>query len=382
MSTVAVNRELISWARERSDVSIEKLIQYFPKFMLWESGDAQPTFRQLESYAKKTLTPLGYFFLQQPPEERLPIPDFRTVGDQPVRRPSPNLLETVQTLQTRQSWMRDFILEERQESLPYVGSITFNTEISDAANIIRRALGLEVDWARTQNSWSEALTVLRETVEQAGILVVMSSVVGNNTHRKLNVDEFRGFILNDDYAPLVFINAADYKSAQMFTLVHELAHIWLGESGVFNLRALEPAENEIEQYCNKVAAEFLVPKTEIRTEWQNVRGMNEPFHALARRFKVSVIVIARRALDLGLISRTEYFDFYDSYLEDEHRRKEKKSDGGDFYNTQNVRVGKRFAFAVIRAAKEGRLLYRDAYKLTGLYGNTFDKYAISLGFNM
>jgi Zn-dependent peptidase ImmA (M78 family) len=382
MSTVAVNKELISWARERSGLSIEHLLRSFPKFIAWETGDVQPTFRQLENYAKKTWTPLGYFFLQEPPEERLPIPDFRTIGDQSVRRPSPNLMETVQTMQHRQSWMHDFLIEEREESLPFVDSIRLNTDVVEAATRIRQALGLEIGWARAHSSWLEALTALREAVERAGILIVASSVVGNNNHRKLDVEEFRGFVLNDNYAPLIFVNATDYKSAQMFTFAHELAHVWLGESGVFNLRALEPVDNEIERYCNRVAAELLVPESELRTSWRQARQADEPFQVLARQFKVSTVVVARRALDLGFINRTDYFAFYEAYLDDERRKKEKKSDGGDFYNTQNVRVGKRFAAAVIRATKEGRLLFRDAYRLTGLYGNTFDKYASSLGFRL
>lgn len=380
MATVAINPELIIWARDRAGLTDDALVKRFRRFNDWLSGDAQPTLRQLESLAGMTYTPLGYFFLPEPPDERLPIPDFRTVRDQPVLRPSPNLLEMVQRMQRRQNWMREFLIEEREDPLQFVGSVDLNAEMVELAASIREVLGIGENWAREQPSWSEALAALREAVERAGILVVMSSVVGNNNHRKLSTDEFRGFVLKDEYAPLIFVNGADFKSAQMFTMAHELAHVWLGQSGVFNLRALEPSDHEVEIFCNRVAAEFLVPQEELRGVWAEAQRTKEPYQTVARRFEVSTIVAARRLRDLGFINRERFFEFYEEYLADERRKKGKKADDGDFYNTQNVRVGKRFASAVIRAAKEGRLLYRDAYALTGLYGNTFDKYAESLGF--
>lgn len=124
------------------------------------------------------------------------------------------------------------------------------------------------------------------------------------------MSEFRGFALVDEYAPLIFINGADFTSAQMFTLIHELVHIWIGEGGVSNFEAMQPLPIEIERYCNAVAAEVLVPRAELTKYWPLVRGVANPFAAIARRFKVSTIVAARRALDLDLITRDRFFEFY------------------------------------------------------------------------
>lgn len=248
------------------------------------------------------------------------------------------------------------------------------------AHRIHATLGTTDGWAAEQPTWPEALRSLRTAVENAGILVVVNGVVGNNTHRKLDPQEFRGFVLADDYAPLVFINGADGRAAQMFTLAHELAHVWLAWSAAFDLRALEPADDVAERASNRIAAEYLVPESELRALWLRVRNRREPFQAIARHFKVSAIVGARGALDLELISRETFFDFYDAYLVDERRTSDKKSSGGDFYATQDGRVGRRYAHAVVRAAREGRLLYREAYALTGLRGGTFDKYSKALGF--
>jgi Zn-dependent peptidase ImmA (M78 family) len=210
---------------------------------------------------------------------------------------------------------------------------------------------------------------------------VVNGIVGNNTRRKLDRNEFQGFVLADEYAPLIFINGADFKAAQMFTLAHELAHLWLGRGGVVSFEEMQPVNNEVELFCNRAAAEFLVPAAELRGVWREAQEADEPFQFLARHFKVSPIVAARRALDLQLMSRQEFFEFYREYQEDE-RRQRRTSSGGDFYATQGTRIGERFASAVMRAVKEGRLLYRDAYRLTGLHGKTFDRYADYLGFRL
>ena len=216
-------------------------------------------------------------------------------------------------------------------------------------------------------------------MEDAGIIVTVSGIVGNNTRRKLDPSEFRGFVLVDEYAPLVFVNGADGKAAQMFTLAHELAHVWFGSSAAFDLRDMLPAPDTTEQACNRVAAEFLVPEFQLRQYWPSATRATEPFQAVARHFKVSVLVAARRALDLRLVTRNNFLEFYRAYLEDERRRAATPSEGGNFYASQNLRLGRRFAEAVVRATKEGRLLYREAYQLTGLYGNSFERYAEALG---
>jgi len=215
-------------------------------------------------------------------------------------------------------------------------------------------------------------------MENVGILVVVNGIVGNNTHRTLDPDEFRGFVLVDDYAPLVFVNNADSKAAQMFTLAHELAHVFFGSSAAFDLREMQPANEPTELSCNRVAAEFLVPESELRQIWPFVKNDPEPFQTIARQFKVSVLVAARRALDLALINREAFFQFYDDYLSDEHRKAVRQESGGDFYANQNFRVGRLFASTVVRATQEGKLLYSEAFQLTGLYGKTFDHYVNSL----
>jgi Zn-dependent peptidase ImmA (M78 family) len=346
----------------------------------WVDGQKHPTLRQLESLAKFTLTPLGFFFLKEPPEERLPVPYFRTLGDEASYGHSPDLLETIHTMQRRQAWLREFLVDQGQEALTFVRSARPDEPSASVGQRIRMALAIDAGWAALQPSWTEALRVLREAMENAGILVVVNSVVGNNTHRKLDTEEFRGFVLMDEYAPLVFVNGADGRAAQMFTLAHELAHVFFGSSAAFDLREMSPANDPTEQACNRVAAEFLVPEQQIRRIWPSIRGDTERFQSIAREFKISELVAARRSLDIGLIAKNDFLMFYRDYLTDERRKAARRSEGGDFYATQNLRVGRRFALAVVRAVKEGKILYSEAYRLTGLYGKTFDGYSASLGF--
>lgn len=377
MTRVAISPPVLRWAVERSG-QVEALEDKFPRLSEWLTGEALPTLRQIEALAKATSTPLGYLFLQQPPEERLPIRHFRTLGDEPLRRPSPDLLETVQTMERRQAWMREHLLEQGHEPWSFVGSARLTNEPEQLAREMRRTLGLAEGWTAQQPTWTAALREIQAKMDQMGILVVVNGIVGNNTHRKLDVAELRGFVLVDEHAPLVFVNGADGKAAQMFTLAHELAHVWFGSSAAFDLRRLQPADDETERACNRVAAEFLIPADELYDIWSFLRQDPERFQAIARRFKVSELVAARRALDLQLVTRGDFLDFYDAYQESERQAPPQR--GGSFYATQNLRLGRRFAEAVVRSAREGKLLYREAYQLTGLHGNTFELYAESLGF--
>lgn len=370
-----LNPQVLAWARQRAGLSAgllaDKLKVATDRVETWERT-GQLRYRQAERLAKVTRTPFGFLFLPRPPEEPLGIPDFRTVTDAPLAQPSPELIDTVQQMQRRQAWMRDYLVEEGAPALPFVGSRTLEDPPERIAAGMREVLALEDGWAALARNWSEALRRLRQRLEAAGILVFVNGIVGNNTHRPLSVQEFRGFALSDAYAPLIFINGADAKAAQLFTMAHEAAHLWLGAGGVSNLVLLEPAPDPLERLCNAAAAELLVPAKLLRSVWPQAQGGAEPYQFLARHFKVSPIVAARRAQDLALISRNEYLQFYRAYEADERRNKSSKSDGGDFWNTQNVRLGARFGAAVVRATKEGRLLYREAYRLTGLCGATFE----------
>lgn len=376
---IQIKPELFQWAQERSQLSLDKLCEKFPKYPKWMSGELNPTMKQLEKFADQTYTPFGFFFLPEPPVEHLPIQDFRTVSDQDVPPFSPHLLDTIYAVQMRQEWMRNFLIEEGEPPLAFIGSRTLLEAPEAVAVDIRVTLGLAPLWSRNLKTWEEALRTLIQHIEAAGVLVMINGVVENNTHRPLSVKEFRGFVLSDSHAPVIFINGTDAKAAQMFTLVHELAHLWLGQAGISDFNELLPSDNAVEIFCNKVAAEFLIPANEMTSAWHEVKEANNPFERLARVFNVSPVVVARRALDLKLVSRADYFAFYWEYKKAAAKRKSQSSKGGDFYVTLGTKLGKRFSSAVYIAAKEGRLPYREAYHLTGLSGETYDRFGRKFG---
>lgn len=373
MTRVSVSPKVLEWASDRSSRDRAELDTRFPKLSRWLSGEEAPTLNQLEQFSRATATPLGFLFLKIPPIERLPIPHYRTLRDKTVPVPSSELLDTIYAMQRRQGWLRDYLVEEGRERVALVNCAKQNEASTIVAQRLLERLRLDANWASQQATWGDALRKLRDEMGRAGVVVVVNGVVGNNTRRTLDVEEFRGFVLVDDYAPLVFVNGSDSKSAQMFTLAHELAHVAFGSSAAFDLRQMQPATEPIEQACNRVAAEFLVPEVLLRQIWRQ----NEPnaYESIARHFKVSQIVAARRLLDLKLITHQAFFAFYQEHMNQERRQTNSGESGGNFYATAAQRVGPRFAVELIKALREGRVLHTEAYRLTGMNGRTFDEFA-------
>ncbi|TAL02585.1 MAG: ImmA/IrrE family metallo-endopeptidase [Rhodospirillaceae bacterium] len=375
---VEVRPQMLRWARERSGVDPDALAHRFVHLDAWECGDEKPTLKQLEQFAKATHTPIGYLFLPEPPVERVPIPDFRTAENRRIDRPSPDLLETVYICQQRQEWYADYAKSMRDTPLRFVGSATLNSNIEATAGAIRSALGFDLEERRQCPTWTEALRRFIEQADTVGALVMVSGVVGSNNRRKLDPDEFRGFALSDSLAPLVFINGADTKAAQMFTLAHELAHLWLGQTALSDTAPITEPTNRTEIWCNRVAAELLVPLTVMRAEYQRGADLRTELDRLARRFKVSTLVILRRIHDAGGLTRVQLWDAYRAELA--RLRAMPRGTGGDFYLTQAARVGKRFARAIVGSTLEGQTLHRDAFRLLGFSKlSTFRELGHSLG---
>ncbi len=378
MNRVEVEPDLLRWARERAGYSVAALERRFPRLGDWERGEGHPTLKQLENFAKATFTPVGFLFLDEPPVERVPIPDFRTVADSHVGHPSPDLLDTLYLCQQRQDWYRDFARTLGQEPLPLVGSVGADEDVVAAADRIRNALGFDLDERRRIPTWTDALRRFIEQADALGVLVMVSGVVGSNNRRKLNPKEFRGFALADDLAPLVFINGADSKAAQMFTLAHELAHIWLGQSAVSDAEALSVPEHAVERWCNQVAAELLVPREALEEAYDRRAEQGGEARRLARLFKVSTLVVLRRIYDAGGLSRDAYWKAYEDELD--RLRALPAGSGGNFYLTLGARAGKTFARALVVSTLEGRTPFTEAFRLLGFKKmSTFNELGHSLG---
>ena len=378
MIRVEVKPEMLRWARERSGLDPGALTRRFPKLGDWEERRARPTLKQVEGFAKATYTPVGYLFLDQPPVERVPIPDFRTRGGLRRGRPSPDLLDTLYICQQRQEWYRDFARSMGDEALAFVGSARVTRSVESTAATIRDALGFDLEARRRAPTWTDALRLFIDQADKLGILVMCSGVVLNNNRRHLDPDEFGGFAMADSLAPLVFINGADTKAAQMFTLAHELAHVWLGESALSDAQAASIPQQMTERWCNVVAAELLVPLAALRVEYRKHDEVVAETTRLARHFKVSTLVILRRMHDAGGLTRDEFWAAYET--ERARLRALAPGTGGNFYLTQAARVSKRFARALVVSTLEGQTLHTDAFRMLGFSKlQTFHELGRSLG---
>jgi len=387
---VAIAPELLTWARTRAGLSIPDLAKQFPKLSQWESGKLQPTMLQLEKYANTTHAPLGMLFLPTPPKpDPLPIPDFRTIGDDPLKLPSPDLLDAIYICSRRQAWFADHARQAGYQEISFVGSVTTHTDPVEAAGTMREALGFTMAARAAYPTWTDSLRGLIDHAEQIGVLVMISGIVGSNTHRVLDPDEFRGFALVDEFAPLIFINGTDTKAAQIFTLAHELAHLWLGESGVDRPNLETPAVNNtpppqrtstVERWCNAVAAELLVPLDVLAEQYRQAADLDEQVGHLARLFKVSTLVILRRLFDLNTLTWENFRDAYGMELERVLHKAAHRPPGGDYYNTAPVRLSKRFARALIADTLSGGTSFYDAFNLIGSKKRkTFDELGEKLG---
>ena len=380
MTTVPASVPVLRWAAQRARLHSDELTRRFPKWPRWLNSEAQPTLKQLEDFARLTHTAIGYFFLPQPPALALPVPDFRTLRDEALREPSAALLDTLYLCQQRQDWFRDHARVNGLPALAFVGCAGLHEPPEAVARRMREVMHLSTDARRELPSWTDALRWFVTNAEDAGVLVMASSIVGSNSHRKLDVGEFRGFALADELAPLVFLNAADSKAAQMFTLAHELAHVWLGATGLSDPEVGRLPEQNTERWCNQVAAELLMPMEATREAHRPDAPVPQEIQRLAREFKVSTLVALRRLFDAGFIDQASLWQHYRAEVERLRNLGQRGGGGGDFYRTLGARTGKRFARAIVTSTLEGQTLFQDAFRMLGVRKSaTFYEAARELG---
>lgn len=379
---VSVAPSLLEWAVERAGWDDETIERRAPKLDEWISGERQPTLKQLESFAQATHTPFGLLFLPEPPNEPVPIPDMRTVGNATVPRPSVDLLDTIYICQTRQEWYRDYARNHGAPQLEFVGSATTDTPPVDAARAIRAALDFDLTERAAFANSDDALRQLIDRTEAIGVLVMVNGIVGGDTHRVLDPEEFRGFALSDPVAPLIFVNGTDTKAAQIFTLVHELAHVWLGGSALSDAAMTARDGVAEELWCNQVSAEVLVPLAALRRDYQGEPTPQE-LTRLARRYRVSTLVILKRLFDAHFLGWDDYQERYEAEREaviELAKRFRGENSGGNYYYTQPLRLSRQFARAVVASTYQGDTSFRDAFQLLGTKKHeTFARLADEIG---
>ena len=364
---------VLSWAIERGGYSYEKLAKRLrvdvQQLKNWEQG-MPPPFSKAEDLANLLRIPFGYLYLAAPPDADLPLPDMRRL--ETSYRPTQNFLDLLSDVLVRQDWYRDYLLELAEPQLDFVGKFNASSAVEDVADDIRRTLGVGSRFRRGVRDWDAYGAALSERAEASRILVMRSSLVGNDTTRPISVNEVQGFALADDIAPVVFVNAADFAAPRVFTLAHELAHIWIGQSAVSNPDQGEATLNRIEMFCNRVATEVLVPQSEFVSAWRTASRASARVESLTRVFWVSALVIIRRARELHIVSRAEADALRKEAIAAQRPRTRK---GGDYYRNATVRAGHRFTDAVVTEVGGGNLTFAHAGRLLGMTAHSVVKLA-------
>jgi Zn-dependent peptidase ImmA (M78 family) len=340
------------------------------RFYRWKNAEAIPTYSQIEALSKKIHIPLGYFFLKNPPAEQISLLEFRTINSTVQKTLSRDLIDIYYQMEAVQEWMRDYLIDLGQETLYFVGSCKNEKNPEKIAASIRNTTGLSMDWYSRSKDANASFGMLRNYFEKAGILVLKNGVVGQNNHRPLNIEEFRAFTIIDNYAPLVFVNNNDSDNAKLFSLVHEIVHVWIGRNSFYNDRFNLSFINPLETLCNATAAELLVPNQIFMQEWHKLDSLSddEKFSRLVKIFKCGEIVIARKALDNTLISQNKYKTIEAKIIK---YFKINKKNGGDYYMTNKARLGAPLILALDNSIREGKTRFTEAYRLTNLKRDTF-----------
>lgn len=375
---IHIAKPVLDWAIARSGKDKSDFFTSHP----WLESDSDPTLAELKKFAKSASVAYGYLFATEPPVETLPVPDFRTKPKLGTRKLSADLLDTIYACQERQQWYREHLVAVGEKPLDFVGSVRAGDDVVVTAQAIADELGFEVGHRASLKTWRASYNELRDRAEDAGVLVMTNGMVGLNTHRPLNVEEFRGFALVDEFAPVVFINSKDTLAARIFTLAHELAHVWSGQSGVSNESLVGMVDSDVEAWCNRVASELLVPRAAFERAAPSTPISERELERLAADFKVSTLVILRRLADTDHITWDEYVAAYPIELErvKGFTARQTGGRGPSPIKMAPIRASQAFTTALLADTLEGRTTYRDALGMLGFKEEkSLQKVAANLG---
>jgi Zn-dependent peptidase ImmA (M78 family)/DNA-binding XRE family transcriptional regulator len=368
MNEAYITGDVLTWAIERTGLSRDELARRIKvtvkQIEAWEREDTRPPFGKAEELANALKIPFGYFYFSSRPSEDVPLPDFRTIDEFARRKLSADAIDHINNVVLKYEWYKEYADEESLRHLGFVGRFSTTDDPDDIANDIIGALRIPEVRASSKN-WSQFLSKLIAIAEKSGILVIRTGIVKSSTRRTLMTADFRGFAIGDPVAPIVFINANDSVAARIFTLMHEVAHVWLGKSGISNSDGTESkATLAIEKLCNAVAVRALVPLEDFDNLWNRFATADNRIDKLARSFKVSSIVIIRRAHETGKLTYPEFLDLVREARA--NLKPVRKPKGGDPERNMRARNSGPLTDAVIKYLRKGRLIYRDAARLLGV----------------
>lgn len=379
-----VNPEILRWARETACLTPERAVEKLgireargvsanDRLAALEAGDEVPTRPMLVKMAKQYRRPLLTFYMSAPPLKGDRGQDFRTLPEGYSPAADVLLDALIRDVRARQSMVRAVIEDDDEaEPLPFIGSVEMSDGVPAVLASIQETLGVDLADFRSQKSAVDAFALLRTNAEAAGVFVLLIGNLGSY-HTTIDLETFRGFALADDIAPFVVINDQDSKLAWSFTLIHELAHLWLGQTGVSGARA----EETIEKFCNDVASELLLPVAELallrvsdKTDFETIQDRISDF-ASGRNLSRSMVaykLYRRRTIDQETWQRLSMV-FRKQWLQGRTDRRERAralEGGPNYYVVRRHRVGMALIDLVRRMMTGGALTTSKAGKVLGV----------------
>lgn len=359
---IKINKEIYIWAIKESRKDFKEIINRFVNFESWISHEILPTFRQVEELANFLKVPLGYMFLDEPPKTDIIESEFKTIGNK-IPEISKELKDTLFNVGRKRDWLSDYRREKGWERLIPEDLLNFEKkDIYSICIMAKEHLDIDEFWYKGYSDTRAAFNYLREKLESSGITVMQSGVVGSDNNRALNIDEFRGFLLYDDVAPIIFINSNDSVKRKIFTLIHEYIH-FLGQKNDIFIEEDMVSENENEQFIHRITAEFLIPKDHMEEAWDYNVEFNKQIQDLRKRFHVSKVLLAIKLKEMNIINQ-EAVNEVNKHSETLGAKNIKSTEGGgDYYKTTRSRFGNSFLRTVIQSSDSGDISYTDAFKL-------------------
>lgn len=389
-----INPDILVWARESAGLSPEEAAERLgftsserssaaEKLEEIEAGAKFPTRNQLMKISQVYRRPLITFYMTAPPQKAGRGEDFRTLPASVSSRENANLDALLRDIRARQEMVRS-LLEDEDEAppLPFVGSMTMLDGVRAVVRSIAKTIGYEPEKQRkgSNTGADDLFRELRARIEAIGVFVLLVGDLGSH-HSAISETVFRGFAIADKIAPFVIINDQDARAARSFTLIHELAHIWLGQTGISGMAdKVEPAtpHGQIEQFCNDVAGEFLLPSSAFKErpsvlDAETKEAAQRVVTQLAHTWSVSEPMVAYRINRLGWISASLYRELASDYaarwsaLKERTKEKARETEGGpSYYLVKQFKLGNALIDVVRRTLRDNLLTHTKAAKVLGV----------------
>jgi Zn-dependent peptidase ImmA (M78 family) len=377
-----VTPSVMQWARERARLSPEdaaaRIGRPVEEIEAWEKGEKRPSMAQARKASEAYKRSLAVFYLPEPPQDFDTLKDFRQLPETAAREYSPELALIIRQLQSRQEWMREYLIRQGASPVAFVGSASVTDSPVELAKSIRSTLGVTTG---EQCSCPTPIAALNYWVNKAEAIGACVCREG-----KVAIEEARGIALTDEYAPFIYVNAKDSYSGRQFTLLHELVHLWINESGLSDLAIMQKTPRSpdaaTEVFCNRTAALVLIPPADFRSAWaqrDEEQELDEQIAVVAKSFKVSDETVARRLLDGNVITQAEYGRLRGMYGERWREHRDQRQGGGSYYRNEISFNGRLFTRTVLSARYSGQITVREACLTLGVKANHLKELAETAG---